>query len=341
MITPRIKLKPYTLVIRTTERCNVGCFHCSISATPKGSDIDLALAIQVIEEAKINGLNRVHFTGGEPLLYENLEELVSKTRELEMYHDITSSTFTNPGENTIRLLERLKDNGLECVMLSYDQPHSKSVSISQFTEFTKRSLELDLHVCVFVTEGGNATFKTEDLKLEFLKENIDLNEIEWSISEYQFEGRGKKFSDHASKVETSQYCRCPYVMTVPTLTPNGDVLLCHMSRFKTENFTVGNYPAESFKNILIRMETSPLYRYLSKHGPQQSLLNLGFSRAEVPDDMCRACEKYLSILEIQEYQEKLDELLVNDDLCEIEVDFIPILPIYQRYLLEHGEKIDS
>ncbi len=335
----KIKLKPYTLVIRTTERCNVGCYHCSISATPKGNDLPIEKGLQAIRDAKANGLNRVHFTGGEPLLYDNLSELVNLTRDLKMFTDITSSTFTKSGEETLQLLDKLIKSGLECIMLSYDEPHSKKVSIEQFTSFAKQSQNLGMHVCVFVTEGGNTTFKTADLKDAFIKEKINIDKIEWTVSEYQFEGRGEKFLSIAKENEEEHYCRCPYVMAVPTLTPNGDVLLCHMARFKTQNFIVGKYPEETLEIVLNRMENSPMYRYLSKYGPQQSLRNLGFTKTEVPNDMCRACEKYLTKLEEVEYQEGLNQLLLNDDLSEIEVDMKSVLPIYQRYLTEYGEKI--
>ena len=339
MTEQKIKLKPYTLVIRTTERCNVGCYHCSISATPKGNDLPVDIALNAINEAKQTGLNRVHFTGGEPLLYDNLSDLISLTKELGMFTDVTSSTFTKSGEDTLQLLNKLKDGGLECVMLSYDEPHSRKVSIEQFTEFAKQSQNLGMHVCVFVTEGGNTTFKTADLKKAFVEENINIEKIEWTVSEYQFEGRGEKFIELAEQNEEEHYCRCPYVMAVPTLNPNGDVLLCHMARFKTKNFVVGKYPEEKLETILNRMEHSVLYRYLSKHGPQQSLRNLGFAKNEVPNDMCRACEKYLTTLETDEYKSKLNDLLLNDNLSEIEVDMKSVLPIYQRYLSEYGEKL--
>lgn len=337
MIDQKIKLKPYTLVIRTTERCNVGCYHCSISATSKGFDLPLETGSKAIIDAKDNGLNRVHFTGGEPLLYNNLAELINLTKELRMFTDITSSTFTKTGEDTLQLLDNLHQAGLECVMLSFDEPHSHKVTIEQFTQFTKRSQDLGMHVCVFVCQGGNTSLQLADLKKSLIKENIDIDKIEWTVSEYQYEGRGAENIHLAEQEE--HYCRCPYVMAVPTLNPDGQVFLCHMARFKTKNFVVGQYPSESLEAILDRMENAPMYRYLSKYGPQQSLRNLGFKKDEVPNDMCRACEKYLTELEEEEYKSKLNELILNDDLTEIEVDIKAVLPIYQRYLLEYGEKL--
>lgn len=341
MTKHKIKLKPYTLVIRTTERCNVGCYHCSISATPKGFDLPLETGLQAIRDAKNNGLNRVHFSGGEPLLYDNLPDLINLTKELGMFTDITSSTFTKTGEDTLQLLENLHKGGLECIMLSFDEPHSQKVTIEQFTQFTKRSQDLGMYVCIFVTEGGNTLFKADELKEAFVKANVDIDKIEMVVAQYQYQGRGEKFIHFAGENKEEHYCRCGYVMAGPTLNPDGQVFLCPMSRFQTKNFVVGKYPNESLETILDRMENSPIYRYLAKYGPQQSLRNLGFEKNEVPNDMCRACEKYLTKLEEEEYQNNLNELMLNDDLTEIEVDIKGILPIYQRYLLEHGEKINN
>lgn len=341
MIKPKIKLKPYTLVIRTTERCNVGCYHCSISATPKGFDLPVEIGLKAIRDAKTSGINRVHFSGGEPLLYDSLSDLINLTKELGMFTDITSSTFTKSGEDTIQLLDNLHKGGLECIMLSFDEPHSQKVTIEQFTQFAKRSQDLGMHVCVFVTEGGNTLFKADELKESFIKSNIDIGKIELVVTQYQYEGRGEKFVHLAEQNKNEQYCRCGYVMAGPTLNPDGKVFLCPMSRFQTKNFVVGNYPDESLETIFSRMEKSPIYRYLAKYGPQQSLRDLGFEKAEVPNDMCRACEKYLTKLEKDEYKYKLNQLILNDDLTEIEVDIKGVLPIYQRYLLEHGEKINN
>lgn len=334
-----IKLKPYTLIVRTTEKCNVGCDHCSISATKKGNDIPFELAVNAIADAKKLGINRVHFTGGEPLLYENLPQLIEFANNKEMSSDITTSTFTRKYEDTLPILEKLNDKGLECIMLSYDQPHSKSVSIEKFSEFVKESQAKNMHICVFVTEGAYNTFKTSHLKEYFIENGIDIDTIEWSVSEYQFEGRGEKFLPLVEENEVEHYCRCPYLMAVPTLNPDGNVLLCHMARFKTPNFIVGKYPDERMEDILHKMENSSIYRYIAKYGPQQSLRNLGFSRTETPNDMCRACEKYLTIMEQSEFQTKLESQIDNDDLSNIPVDIKAVLPIYQRYLIKNGERL--
>lgn len=338
----KIKLKPYTLVVRTTERCNVGCDHCSISATRKGNDIPLEVAKKAISDAKQLGIKRIHFTGGEPLLYPYLEELFEWAKTHEMSFDFTSSTYTEKVDNTLLRFENLKKKGLDCVMLSFDEPHSKRVTIKQFSSFVKSSLDSNLHVCVFVTEGGGYKYSTVDLKNDLLKEKIDVDKIEWSISQYQYEGRGRKEDIHHNNGQQNikkGFCRCPYIMAVPTLNPDGKVLLCHMSRFKTANFTVGDYNLESMNDILNKMETKPIYRFLAKYGPQQSLLNLGILENEIPNDMCHACEYYLKLTNIKLYFDRLIEITLSDDLSNIEVDLEGVLPIYQRFLVENGERL--
>jgi hypothetical protein len=41
-----------------------------------------------------------------------------------------------------------------------------------------------MHVCVFVCQGGNTSLEMADLKKALIKENIDIDKIEWTVSEY-------------------------------------------------------------------------------------------------------------------------------------------------------------
>ncbi len=63
------------LVLILTDRCNFCCRHCLRS--PEGKDdLDLALAKRTMEEAGRFGFRHVAITGGEPLLYPHLPELL-------------------------------------------------------------------------------------------------------------------------------------------------------------------------------------------------------------------------------------------------------------------------
>jgi hypothetical protein len=332
------KLKPYTLVIRTTERCNVGCYHCSISATPRGQDISVDIAEKAIEDAKRLGLSRIHLTGGEPLLYEDLPALISKAKQEDIIVDMTSSTFTKTNEDTIYILNNLHKQGLCCVMLSYDAPHAHRVSLEHFCNFAKTAQYLGMEVCVFVTEEKNKKITVNSLKHTFVAYGIDIYSIEWTNADYQYEGRGEKQQPTQPK-QKQTYPRCPYVMAVPTLNPDGRILLCHCAKFSTPNFTVGQYPQQSMSEILANMEHNIIYRYLAKYGPQQALANIGVYDSDIPYDMCRACNKYLTLLENIDIQERLEEVIQNDDLSVIAIDFKAILSTYKQHLQIFGEPV--
>ena len=256
----KYKLKSYVLVVRTTEKCKVGCFHCSISATKKGIEQNTLLAKNAIQEAIDYGVSRIHLTGGEPLLFNDLSDLVETAAKNNTISGITTSTFTDALEDTRPILLNLKEKGMKYVMLSYDEPHSKRVSIKQFCDFAKLAQELGLIVCIFVTEYQGTSITAEFVKEECRNAGMDIDKVDWTIAEYQFEGRGEKHNEIENYANDSQsdYPRCPIVLSAATLNPNGDVLLCNCSRFEAKYFTIGKYPKQSIQEILSYMEESPL-----------------------------------------------------------------------------------
>lgn len=84
------------LDIELTERCNNVCIHCLINrpehdTSAKAAEVDTVFVKDVLEQAMTLGCLTVRFTGGEPLLRDDFEELYLFTRRLGMYVII----FTN------------------------------------------------------------------------------------------------------------------------------------------------------------------------------------------------------------------------------------------------------
>lgn len=74
--------------------CNLECSHCHIEASPRGAaNMDRETAQKVLEALKSFPVERVEFTGGEPLLNENLplfiEELAAAGKELAVRTNLT------------------------------------------------------------------------------------------------------------------------------------------------------------------------------------------------------------------------------------------------------------
>jgi len=97
------------LDIELTERCDNDCLHCYINR-PAGDtkalarEMPTALVRKILDEAASLGCLGVKFTGGEPLLRENFEDLYLHARRLGM----RVALFTNAALVTPRLADLLK-----------------------------------------------------------------------------------------------------------------------------------------------------------------------------------------------------------------------------------------
>src|SRR5262249_6430688 len=88
----RVSPRPYVLVAELTYRCPLRCAYCS-NPTQVQDRASLAGADwqRVLGEASELGVVQVHFTGGEPLLCDDLEALVARAAELELYSNLITS----------------------------------------------------------------------------------------------------------------------------------------------------------------------------------------------------------------------------------------------------------
>ncbi len=72
---------PYSGSVELTHRCNLSCRHCYQFA-PRDGELDTAQWIGVLEDLAGAGCLFLGFTGGEPLLREDLPELISAAAEM-------------------------------------------------------------------------------------------------------------------------------------------------------------------------------------------------------------------------------------------------------------------
>ncbi len=96
------------LDIELTERCNNNCIHCCINlpehdAAARSCEMSTEFVKDIIQQAADLGCLTVRFTGGEPLLREDLPELYVFTRKLGMQVIL----FTNARLITRELVELL------------------------------------------------------------------------------------------------------------------------------------------------------------------------------------------------------------------------------------------
>jgi pyruvate-formate lyase-activating enzyme len=70
---------PARLWVYTNYDCNLSCSYCLVSSNPwaERRGIGLARAIQLLDEARMLGINHVFFTGGEPFILPEIYEMIA------------------------------------------------------------------------------------------------------------------------------------------------------------------------------------------------------------------------------------------------------------------------
>jgi PqqA peptide cyclase len=108
--------RPYVLVAELTYRCPLRCAYCSNPTQVEDrAALDGADWQRVLGEASELGVVQVHFTGGEPLLRDDLEVLVARAAQLELYSNLITSGLPLTRER----LAGLQAAGLCALQLSF------------------------------------------------------------------------------------------------------------------------------------------------------------------------------------------------------------------------------
>ena len=105
--------------IELTNKCSRNCKHCSSNATSSISnliELDFEDVSRVIKEAKLMGADTIVFTGGEPLMYDGLPNLVKLTSKLGMKS--TLYTFAYRTDETLNKYKNLINLGLNKIIYS-------------------------------------------------------------------------------------------------------------------------------------------------------------------------------------------------------------------------------
>lgn len=108
---------PLAILLELTHRCPLRCAYCSnpLALTPGSSELSTADWRAVLDQAAELGVLQIHFSGGEPMVREDLPDLVSHASRVGLYSNlITSGVFLDDAR-----LGALVDAGLSHVQLSF------------------------------------------------------------------------------------------------------------------------------------------------------------------------------------------------------------------------------
>jgi pyrroloquinoline quinone biosynthesis protein E len=123
---------PLWLLAELTYRCPLHCVFCYNPTQHARLQTEMSTAqwVDVMRQARALGAAQLGFSGGEPLLRDDLEELVQEARQLGFYTNLITSGV---GLTEARAL-RLKDAGLDHVQLSFQD---STRELNDFLSHTK------------------------------------------------------------------------------------------------------------------------------------------------------------------------------------------------------------
>ena len=94
------------LVIELTNRCNLRCQHCFEERHAATGDLSLEIFEKVLSEGKGCGIDHLAFTGGEPTIHRQFDEIISRVCEAGYTFSFVSNGMNFPHVYPLLLLHR-------------------------------------------------------------------------------------------------------------------------------------------------------------------------------------------------------------------------------------------
>jgi len=193
--------KLYYLTINVTNRCNLSCAHCyASSGSSLEKDLSLPVIKKVVDDGKTLGLLYVLITGGEPLMRDDLEELLSylKSSGITVFL-ATNGTLLN--EKNIRFIKNSVDKiniSLDGVSEVHDKIRAKSGLFEETVNKIKKLINYKIPVSVsFTAHDGN--FGQIEKLADYFNKDSDLKNVHINLKRYLSVGRGVENKIQLSK----------------------------------------------------------------------------------------------------------------------------------------------
>ena len=187
--------RPIEYVIwEITTKCNINCIHCCFDCTtvPQCEELNTDQCLKVVEDLAKLKCKSVAITGGEALLRPDLDIIVSKLKEKNIYTLIVSNGYIIDE----KIIEKIKHMGADKVSISLDAADSL---IHDYIRGKKGSFEHALKAIKLLIKNNISTRVITTLhKLNFeqlpaLKSLILANNVkEWRIQPAYANGRCSK-----------------------------------------------------------------------------------------------------------------------------------------------------
>ena len=256
--------QPHWLLAELTYACPLQCPYCSnpLDFASYKDEMSTADWIKVFREARAMGATQLGFSGGEPLVRQDLEELIAEASQLGFYTNlITSGIGLNKG-----LIRSFKAAGLDHIQISFQSSEEAQNNFIAGTDSFQHKMEMAREVkaqgypmvLCFVLHRMNID-KTADVLERAIELNADYVELAttqyygWALEnrdqllpsreqlekaeavahEYQEKLKGKMkiyyvVPDYYE--DRPKPCMNGWGAVFLTVTPDGKALPCHAAR---------------------------------------------------------------------------------------------------------------
>lgn len=145
---------PTSITIKLTNRCNLNCFFCS-QGDAGNVDLDLEIIKKLLEEIKEYSVCEVIYTGGEPLLYPHINEILIYGKKLGL-HQILVTNGINLDCFTTDILSLIENIGISIhgdetvhdAVVGYKGAYKKVVSNIDFIHRMKKGPFITLNFTI-------------------------------------------------------------------------------------------------------------------------------------------------------------------------------------------------
>lgn len=118
---------PYTLTMELTHRCPLRCLYCSnpLELVRAPNELLVEEWLSIIDQAAKLSIVQANLTGGEPLAYAGLPQIIERLKK----HDIYSNLITSGIGLTEEVLSELISCGLESIQISLQSASAQTAEL--------------------------------------------------------------------------------------------------------------------------------------------------------------------------------------------------------------------
>lgn len=253
-----------TLALIYTWKCNAACESCCYSCHPKRTEkIPLYKALSIVQEAaKIDDIQHLSITGGEPFIYlDDVKEILYEWEKSgKTSNCVTNAFWATSYEKAIKTLRHLKNVGLTTLSLSYDIYHEKFIPVERIIKALKAASDIGLNLEINCVRG-----KSDPCLSELLPEITNFKGV-FQEGMLVPSGRGALFSpEKFSYLDVLPVERCGMLNTL-AITPNGMVYPCCSVFGETEFLSLGNINNSSLSTMVEEAQANILFLLLERQG---------------------------------------------------------------------------